>query len=325
MNRPNAEFYWDAPLPEDVLKKWNTYRHTVSGLTEISINRWLGPVTSAKCELHGFADASMRAYAAAIYLRVQNNNVLLVKLFKYLMRVELFRNFPIIAWSDIRDALAWIRKHPSHWKVFVANRVSYIQTELPSATWKYVPTNDNPADLATRSLDSGKLKDSKLWWYGPQWLLHSEEYWPLQPMVTKPVEPVTKVLTSILVGREDSLLTRYSSLSKLLRVTAYCLRYARNCKCQKSKSNPQHGFLTTQELEFSRIAIIRLAQSTAFNSELICLKAKLVVGSLILLCFSWEASTNPTKSLKSEQPLHPICSHSSSSRWTHTYAWNTFA
>ncbi|XP_066602498.1 uncharacterized protein [Prorops nasuta] len=293
---------WDASLPDDILKKWHDYCRTISGLTEISISRWLGPIKSAKCELHGFADASMRAYAAAIYLRVSNDAgecwttlliakskvapvktvtipklelcgaVLLVKLFKYLRRIELFNEYPIIAWSDSRDALAWIRKHPSHWKVFVANRVSYIQTELSSAVWKYVSTHDNPADLATRGLDSNKLKDSSLWWYGPSWLKSPKEHWPSQPATINPERQDIKVFMSCSITREDSLLTRFSSLSKLIRVTAYCLRFGKNCRCSKSMSSKVQGFLTTEELELSRNAIIRLVQSNAFKNELICLK-----------------------------------------------------
>ena len=50
---------------------------------------------------------------------------------------------------------------------FVRNRVSKIQ-ELTNAVWKYVPTEHNPSDLGTRSLQICKVGD--LWLKGPTWL-----------------------------------------------------------------------------------------------------------------------------------------------------------
>ncbi|XP_066599999.1 uncharacterized protein [Prorops nasuta] len=209
---------WDVPLTDDLMKRWRGYCGNIEGVNEISVSRWLGPISTAKLELHGFADASMRAYAATVYIRAVNDKgecwvkliiakskvapvktvsipnlelcgaVLLVKLLKYVQRLDIFKDLPITAWSDSRDALAWIRKHPSNWKVFVANRVSYIQTELPLAVWKYVPSRENPADLATRGIEVGMLTNSKLWWAGPTWLGASEEHWPVQPIYTSPSE-----------------------------------------------------------------------------------------------------------------------------------------
>ncbi|XP_066595459.1 uncharacterized protein [Prorops nasuta] len=268
---------WDTPLPEEVLKKWNSYCLTLPGIADISVNRWLGSMSTSKCELHGFADSSKRAYAAAIYIRTFDRNgegrvslliakskvapvktvsipnlelcgaVLLVKLFKHIQQLDLFRDLPVTAWSDSRDVLAWIRKHPSHLKVFVANRVSYIQIELPKAVWKYIPSRNNPADLATRGLDSSTLKASSLWWNGPDWLQESAEHWPEQPINVKPVEECVKAFT---VTYGEVIIVRViTELVKKVQV-----------------------FLNTRELENTRIAVIRLAQRTAFLEELNCLK-----------------------------------------------------
>ncbi|XP_066585528.1 uncharacterized protein [Prorops nasuta] len=295
---------WDTPLPSDILNRWLSYCNNLSKVTEISVDRWLGPISAAKCELHGFADASMRAYAAAIYLRSADNEgkyrvsliiaktkvapvktvtipnlelcgaVLLVKLFKYIRRLDLFKDIPITAWSDSRDTLAWLRKHPSNWKVFVANRVSYIQTELPIAVWKYIPSRDNPADLATRGLDPTVIKELTIWWQGPNWLHASKENWPEQPTNVKPSDRVVHTFVSTQSVSENTLLTKYSSLSKLVRIVAYCRRFLANCKCSKINQMRQFGYLTCQELEQARITVIRLAQTAAFQDELICLKTK---------------------------------------------------
>ncbi|XP_066600953.1 uncharacterized protein [Prorops nasuta] len=254
---------WDTPLPSDIVTRWQGYCSDLSRVSEIKVSRWLGELHTSNYELHGFADASMRAYAAVIFLRVPDSKggarvslllaktkvtpvktitiprlelcgaVLLVRLFKHLRKLEFFKDIPITAWLDNRDALAWIRKHPSQWKVFVANRVSYIQTELPSATWKYVSTYDNPADAASRGLDPISLKNSDIWWQGPKWLQCSKDNWPEQPITTNPVEPQVQVFTVLRGNEEDTLLSRFSSLSKLLRIVAYCYRFIDNCRRRK--------------------------------------------------------------------------------------------
>jgi len=46
-----------------------------------------------------------------------------------------------------------------------------------------VKTEGNPADLASRGISVHELKNSNLWWQGPEWLLHNQEQWPLNSSV----------------------------------------------------------------------------------------------------------------------------------------------
>ncbi|XP_076398051.1 uncharacterized protein LOC105662716 [Megachile rotundata] len=62
---------WDQDLPEAIQTTWYSFRNSLSQPDALSIPRWtryLGDRTE-KVELHGFCDASQRAYAAAVYLR----------------------------------------------------------------------------------------------------------------------------------------------------------------------------------------------------------------------------------------------------------------
>ena len=67
-----------------------------------------------------------------------------------------------------RVVLAWLQRHPCHWTVFVANRVSEIQSSRPATAWRHVPTRDNPADCASRGMHPRELVSvlHELWWKG---------------------------------------------------------------------------------------------------------------------------------------------------------------
>ena len=199
---------WDSPLPAELRERWYAYCKSLSNLPSLSVDRWLGVAASRSYQVHGFSDASSRAYAAAVYIRIDEGDsrfsvsllaaktkvapvktisipnlelcgaALLVKLICHVRKLDFLTALPVFAWSDSQIVLNWLRKHPCNWKTFVANRVSYIQTELPSATWAHVPTKENPADLATRGSEAAELSQSNLWWHGPSWLSQPSEQWP---------------------------------------------------------------------------------------------------------------------------------------------------
>ena len=62
---------WDAPLPLDMLQGWQDHVSSLPLLESLRIPRLCGHDASAVvCELHGFADASSRAYGAVVYSRI---------------------------------------------------------------------------------------------------------------------------------------------------------------------------------------------------------------------------------------------------------------
>ena len=291
---------WDSPLPHEIIERWDDYRNSIASVSSLSISRWLGSSLDSEIQIHGFADASSRAYAAAVYLRLPIHDgqfrvslltakskvspvktmsipnlelsaaALLVKLICHIKGLPFFKKLPVYAWSDSQIVLAWLRKHPCHWKTFVANRVSFIQTELPSTEWRHVPTKENPADLATRGVKPSELKLTEIWWHGPRWLtLHSEE-WPKHP-------DTLKVLHIQGQSDEPEILTRFSCLTRLIRVVAYCRRPLVRLHNRKIGKTASASFLTTSELADARIAVIRFAQAKHFPLETALLNTK---GSL---------------------------------------------
>ena len=138
-------------------------------------------------------------------------------------------------WTDSADVLFWLKDHPSRWNVFVANRCSEIHTLMPNAYWHHVRSKDNPADIVSRCIAPSKLSSLDLWWKGPEFLSQSTEPWTIQQdELNFSVQSLVSInmydsVHSNAVTKEKEigevwcLVDRYSSLLKLLRVTAYCL------------------------------------------------------------------------------------------------------
>ncbi|XP_011688864.1 PREDICTED: uncharacterized protein LOC105450629 [Wasmannia auropunctata] len=178
----------------------------------------------------------------------------------------------VYAWTDAQVVLAWLRSHASQWKPFVAHRVAEIQGLLPGDHWSYVQTSSNPADLATRGIDPSELIGRTLWWHGPAWLGQAETSWPMRetsPSASIPEEERRAAAHTNQVPGGDDLLTRFSSLSRLVRVTAYCFRFLHNARRLEPARS---GFLTSSELHRSRLTWIKQAQQEAFPDVLMALK-----------------------------------------------------
>jgi hypothetical protein len=63
---------WDTLLDAASTRRWTEFQAELPGLEKLRILRWIAvdAGTESSQEIHGFADASERAYAAVVYLRV---------------------------------------------------------------------------------------------------------------------------------------------------------------------------------------------------------------------------------------------------------------
>ena len=93
----------------------------------------------------------------------------------------------VIFWSDSTTVLHWIRQISSTYKAFVGNRVSEIHTIMSNletslgagtVSWRYVPTEANPADDISRGLGPTELCKGFRYNSGPKFLYESAELWP---------------------------------------------------------------------------------------------------------------------------------------------------
>ncbi|KAL7295068.1 hypothetical protein TKK_0011536 [Trichogramma kaykai] len=58
---------WDAPIDRNLEQRWSLFAAALPDVAANRVTRWLGVAEDDEWQLHGFADASKRAYAAALY------------------------------------------------------------------------------------------------------------------------------------------------------------------------------------------------------------------------------------------------------------------
>lgn len=78
-----------------------------------------------------------------------------------------------VFWTDSKVVLGYISNEARRFHVFVANRVERIKQSSESAQWRYVTSEGNPADHASRGLSADQLLTSN-WFTGPDLLWQKE-------------------------------------------------------------------------------------------------------------------------------------------------------
>ena len=149
-----------------------------------------------------------------------------------------------------------IRKESYGFNTFAGLRVGEIQSKTSYDAWKHIPSSENIADVLTRGALPSVLGPESVWQKGPEWLTLEEEEWPVsnsdlskdEKDMIKNFEKIGKAkyiqtfkagssLSSTSVPKPfnldihpdeinqiDLLMTRCSSLKKLIRITSYLLR-----------------------------------------------------------------------------------------------------
>ncbi|XP_023314646.1 uncharacterized protein LOC111693641 [Trichogramma pretiosum] len=297
---------WDTPLEGEISLRWQRFRESLKDVSKIRIPRWFGGPEVGAWTLHGFSDASKRAYAAAVYMVIPGKKAtlimaktkvapvkleilprlelcgaaLLVKLTKQVLENMDTQPEQIHFWCDSKVVLDWLNSHPSRWQTFVANRVSEINSAFPEAVWHHVVSEDNAADCATRGLTPAQASTFELWWTGPAWLGSASSNWPAstdQALKKKEVDAyVAQEIREKVIKKEDTMLarlTKYSSFLKLTRVLGYCGRWLSRTRARRSNSASQmRPFLTLSELRWAKIACYKVIQREYYSTEISLMK-----------------------------------------------------
>ncbi len=137
-------------------------------------------------------------------------------------------------WSDSKIALAWLKKEPTLWQVYVRNRVAKIQAITKPDDWYHVRGKENPADVASRGCAPHELVGNPLWWEGPTWLKQEERCWPAgeEDFVTDEERSSKEKIVATAAKSTFMLdfVTRFSAFLMMVKVMAYMLRVGKRMK-----------------------------------------------------------------------------------------------
>ena len=152
--------------------------------------------------------------------------------------------------------------------------------------WCHVPGTLNSADIPTRKIEVISFSNCEKWWNRPDFLSKEERLWPSQNIQTsftsadiikefrKPkIETSCNAVETKFIHPQSQLesvipMKNYSSLIKLLRITAYVMRFIHNLKNSVSRKNANKevsekklsGPLTVVELESGKKLWIKCEQ-----------------------------------------------------------------
>lgn len=300
---------WDDDIPVEMVSEWVNLKTEFSQVGLIRVPRHVLIVQPKIIELHGFSDASERAYGCCIYLRSIDKNgcieshlvcaksrvsplkslslprlellgaLLLARLLikcKDALKININK---IMLWTDSTIVLCWISNEPKTWKTFIANRISVIHQITRSSDWNYIPTENNPADIISRGSSIKNLINSDLWLHGPRFLLTFDE-WPENCNIlnfSRSRVDVPEIRSTTFVAHQQFVETfdifeRFACLNQLIRVTAYCLRFFNNLKLPTESR--LLGTLKISEIQASTTVLLKTVQYESFFKEIQDLKSK---------------------------------------------------
>ncbi|XP_038077167.1 uncharacterized protein LOC119745015 [Patiria miniata] len=227
---------WDDPLKSETQDHWAKWLDELPLLNEFAVERCLVPSNFgeiSECRLHHFSDASQDAYGSVSYARLVNSAgevhcsfligksrlaplktmtiprlelfaaVVAVKM-EQMLRMELKLNVcGSTFWTDSMLVLQYIKNTSKRLHTFVANRVAVIHDGSSVDKWRYVNTDRNPADDASRGLDAHTMISKERWRKGPEFLWQDEKSWPVTPQAPNLLETdreVKKVAVSRATG-----------------------------------------------------------------------------------------------------------------------------
>ncbi|XP_057310467.1 uncharacterized protein LOC130648433 [Hydractinia symbiolongicarpus] len=270
---------WDEEIPTELKTRWLSRRSELEKLTSISIPRWLKLQSDNQLiQLHIFSDASINAYGAVAYLRIQDTYTVNVTFVMGQSRVaplnpksltipklelqaavlatrmresivsSLFMDLSTKFWIESQIVLKYISKENRKFSVFVMNRINEIRTTTDVNSWRFVPETLNPADNATRSVPLSSTENSR-WLTGPSLLIEEECNWPDQNQ-------------NVIQSEEDADITNFQSTRENI-----FYQMGKLFRLRGGSEREKFDYLTVDEIEATKLQLYSISQQESYPLE----------------------------------------------------------
>ena len=252
---------WDEEVDDIFIRQWKAWREDFENVENLGIPRHCGSYVEdgGRAELHHFSDASESGYGACSYLRVVSTTgtvsctlvyakskvtplkvqtiprlelqaaVQAAQVSAHLRRELRTKLATEVFWTDSKVVLGYLHNTTKRFHTFVANRVQQIHQLTEERQWKYVPSADNPADLASRGTTTAGLNNS-IWFHGPRFLHVAQVEDPNHDDNSPVVLPEVKCILATTAEEKEHGITQFnviSSWTTMVKVLELVLRKQR--------------------------------------------------------------------------------------------------
>ncbi|KAF0754056.1 Uncharacterized protein FWK35_00018224 [Aphis craccivora] len=238
---------WDDKLPPEIEEVWSQFVAELPSLSSVRVPRFAGTQRGSTYTLCGFCDASVRGYAAIVYLHVVlPSNQIVIRLLGGKTKLAPHDSSKIgIVWR--RTFSTVVVKNPGNvissvndFTRLCMDRLVYcpfMAYDSSPCKWLHISSEENPADCASRGLKPSELNRHELYWNGPNFLSSSPDNWPAEiPRLSVEEIPEVKVVVWV---------RRFVLLCKRKPVTL--------------------GSLTSDELNEAALVIVKHSQLVHFH------------------------------------------------------------
>ena len=288
---------WDEKPPPALQKRIQRLKDMADSNTPVEVSRpMFREPHSELTEIHIFCDASQIGYAAVAYARYKTptgqfvSSFLLGKsrvaplkpaltiprlelvaavqatsLYIVLRREMNLRDCQLFFWTDSLVVLGYLNNQQARYRMFVANRISFIVSNTSPGDWRHIRGVDNPADVGSRGIWSA------IWIQGPSFLTQRVTGGELPSASCgegiPDLDPQDlEVLCLNTVDTPNLEMTLYvaGTWMQTLRMWAWLRRW----RHVSATSKPLGEALGTQEIREAQTALLKRIQQIHFEREI---------------------------------------------------------
>ncbi len=295
---------WDDPIPSQYVSSWNKWMEQLPTLKHLQVNRCVKPAHFGEVistQLHIFSDASLIGYGAVVYMRLVNEHgdvscsfmmgkarltpqkrttiprleltaaTVAVRLGR-LVRQELNKHVDeMVYYTDSTTVLQYIQNEKKKFPIFIGNRVQFILDRTSVTDWRYIESEENPADFASRGMYAKDIVNDAVWINAPVFLRSGKSLSSVLPPALQGIEE-TEILSAAVVlesqpSATDKLLGYFSDWFKLKHAVSV---FSKVCTILKDRVHHHTGnySISVQDMASAESAILKYVQHQCFPEDI---------------------------------------------------------